>query len=79
MFLYKLSANQGTCENLIDSHAWLQSSHACKCMVVELTYLHVVVKCESLLCGQFKAHCIVKEDTFNLTVFGEVILVTRQY
>ena len=53
-----------TLANLIDSHASLQSSHSCKlntvAWVVELTYLHVVVKCESLLGGQGKARCTVK-------------------
>ena len=42
---------QSGCANLIDRHASLQSSHGCKlntdAWVVELTYLHVVVKCES--------------------------------
>ena len=51
------------CANLIDSHACLQSSHGCKlntvAWVVELKYLHVVVKCESLLGGHGKAHCTV--------------------
>ena len=41
-----------------------------------MTYLHIVVKCESLLCGQRKALCTVKEHTLNLTMSGEVILVT---
>ena len=39
--------------NLIDSHVSLHSSHRCKLntfeWVVEVTYLHVVIKCESLL------------------------------
>ena len=49
--------------NLIDSNASLQSSHGFKlntiAWVVELTYLHVVVKRESLLSGQSKAGCSV--------------------
>ena len=58
--------------NLIDSHASLQSSHSCKlntvACFVELTYLHVVVKCESLLGGHGKARCTVKllSDKLNL-------------
>ena len=49
--------------NLIDSHASLQSSHSCKlntvAWVVVLTYLHVFVKCESLLGGHGMARCTV--------------------
>ena len=49
--------------NLIDSNASLQSSHGFKlntiAWVVELTYLQVVVKRESLLGGQSKAGCSV--------------------
>ena len=49
---------------LIDSHASLQSSYGCNlntvAWVVELTYLHVIVKCESLLGGHGKARCTVK-------------------
>ena len=60
---YKLSANQGVRLNLIDSNASLQSSHGFKlntiAWVVELTYLHVVVKRESLLGGESKACCTV--------------------
>ena len=55
--------SQSGCENLIDSHARLQSSHGCKlntvAWVVKLTYLHVAVKCESLLGGHGKARCIL--------------------
>ena len=51
--LTKFFIRQSGCANLTDSHACLQSSHGCKlntvAWVVELTYLHVVVKCESLL------------------------------
>ena len=54
---------QSGCVNLIDNHASLQSSHSCKlnivAWVVELTYLHVIVKCESLLGGHGKARCTV--------------------
>ena len=50
---------QSGCANLIDSHPSLQSSHSCKlntvAWVVELTYLDVVVKCESLLGGHATA------------------------
>ena len=56
--------------NLIDSHASLQSSHSCKlntvARVVELTYLHGIVKCESLLDGQGKARCTVKATNNGL-------------
>ena len=55
--------------NLIDSHASLQSSHSCKlntvARVVELTYLHVIVKCESLLGGHGKVRCTVNEVSRN--------------
>ena len=54
---------QSGCVNLIDSHTSLQSSHSCKlntvAWVVELTYLDVIVKCESLLGGHGKARCTV--------------------
>ena len=49
---------QPGCANLIDSPAFLQSSYSCKLNtvagVIELTYLHLVVKCESLLGGHGK-------------------------
>ena len=49
--------------NLFDCHASLKSSHSCKlntvAWVVELAYLHVIVKCESLLGGHGKARCTV--------------------
>ena len=48
---------------MIDSHASLQSSYSCKLntveWVVELTYLQVIVKCESFLGGHGKARCNV--------------------
>ena len=48
--------------NLTDSHTSLQSSHSCKfktvAWVVELTYLHVIVKCESLLGGHCKTRVL---------------------
>ena len=48
---------------MIDSHTRLQSLHGCKlnavAWVVELTYLHIVVKCESLFGGHGKARCTV--------------------
>ena len=57
----------------------LQSSHSCKlntvAWVVELTYLHIVVKCESLLGGHGKACCtvdIIKVST--LSTKGNTIL-----
>lgn len=72
--IYKLSTNPAGCENLIDIHACSKSLHGRKlntvACVVELTYLHIVVKCESLLCGTAKQHIL------NVTVSGEVILVT---
>ena len=51
------------CGNLSESRASLQSSHGCKlntvAWLVELTYVHVVLKRESLLGGLGKArfHC----------------------
>ena len=49
--------------DLIDSHASLQRSNGCKlnnvAWDVELTYLHIVVKCESLLGGHGKEPCNV--------------------
>ena len=77
--------------NLIDSHFSLQSSHSCKlntvARVVELTYLHVIVKCESLLDGHGKARCTVKPAFQNLEGKGKkkicdhsgtVITITKQ-
>ena len=75
-----MNTNKSLCENFIDSHAYLQSSHGRKLKIVAwfvkfLTYVHVVAKCESLLCG-YGTSCTVKEHTFNLTVSGEVIVAT---
>ena len=57
--------------NLLDSHTSLQSSHSCKlntvAWVVELTYLHVVVKCESLLGGHGRARCTVMHRRYYLS------------
>lgn len=77
---FKLITNQSVCENLSDSHAYLQSSHGRKLNIVArvvkfLTYVQVVAKCESLLCG-YGTSCTVKEHTFNLTVSGEVKVAT---
>lgn len=51
---------QSGCVNLIDSHASLRSSQRYKlntvAWVVELTNLHVFVRCESLLRGHEEAH-----------------------
>ena len=62
---------QSECVNFTDSHASLQRSHSCKlhtvARVVELTYLHVIVKCKSLLGGHGKARCTVNGD--HLYVF----------
>ena len=59
--------------NLIDSHPSLHSFHGCKlntvAWVVELTYLHVVVKCESLLGGHGKARRTVKGQLIWLRLF----------
>ena len=50
-----------------DSHSSLKSSHSCKlntvASVAELTYLHVVFKCESLLGDLDKAPCTVTMST----------------
>ena len=58
--------------NLIDSHASLQSSHSCKlntvAWVVELTYLQVVLKCESLMGGHGKERCTVNRAVYNWKV-----------
>ena len=43
--------------------------------VIDLAYLYVVVKCESLLQGHGKTIFTVKERTFNLTVLGRVMLL----
>ena len=61
--------HQSRCVNLIDSHVSLQSSHSCKlntiARVVELTCLHVIVKCESLLGGHGKARCTVTQVSWS--------------
>lgn len=58
-----------SCANLIDSHACLQSSHGSKlntvAWIVELTHLHVVVKCENLSSVHDKTHCIVSFPVFR--------------
>ena len=49
--------------NLIDSDASLHSLNATPVAeVVELTFLHAVVKCESLLAGHGKAPCSVTQS-----------------
>ena len=52
----------------------MQSSHSYKlntvAWVVELTYLHVIVKCESLLGGHGKARCTVTSSTRLLQFLG---------
>ena len=52
--------HQSGCENLILSYACLQSLNGCRlntiALVVELTYLHVVVKGESFLGGATVRH-----------------------
>ena len=58
---------------MIDSHASLQSSDGCKldamARIVELTYLNVVIKCESLRGGHGKAR-----KTVNLGFLFKLIL-----
>ena len=44
--------------------------------VVELTYLNVVIKCETFLGGHKKARCTILERTLNLTLSGKVMLLT---
>ena len=48
IFFYTWIIRQSGSENSIDSHAWLQTSHSSKlktvAWVVELIYLHIVVK-----------------------------------
>ena len=55
----------------------MQSSHSCKlnpvAWVVELTNLHVVVKCESSLGGHVKARCTVK-SSLTLNHYSAMIL-----
>ena len=67
------------CANLVESRASLQSSHGCKlntaAWLVELTYVHVVLKRESLLGGLGRARFTVEEHTLNLAESGQVILV----
>ena len=56
-----------------DRHACLQGSHGSKqrsklntaAWIVELAYLHVVVKCESLWSGYDKTHCTVSFPVFR--------------
>ena len=66
--------------NLIDSHASLQSLYSCKlntvARVVELTYLHVIVKCKSLLGGHGKGRCTVKYISTHFYTFH---CVTKSY
>ena len=59
-----------TLQSFLKLHASLQSSHVGKlntvAWVVELTYLHLVVKFESLLGGHGKARCtIIREVSFK--------------
>ena len=62
---------QSGCANLIDSHASLQRLHGCTlnivAWVVELTYLHVVLKCESLLGGHGQVALHRLNQTNNIT------------
>ena len=55
---------QSECANLNDSRASRETSYCCKlntvAWVVELTYLHVVVTCESLSDGNGKVRCTVR-------------------
>ena len=64
---------------MIDSHASLQSWHSCKlntvAWAVELTYLHVIVKCESLLGGHGKARC--KALANYLGILLEMVMAKR--
>ena len=52
LFFYKF-IRHSRCANLIESHAFLQSSHGCKLKTVawfvELTYVHVVFICEEFV------------------------------
>ena len=63
---------QSGCANLIDSHVSLQSLNGCNwntvAWVVELTFLHAIVKCESLLAGHGKVCCIVSQSEMFLIV-----------
>ena len=65
----------------------MQSSHGCKlnkvAWVVKLTYLHVVVKCESSLGGYSKARCTVKspfrgqKTGYHTAFFMHLLFVTE--
>ena len=64
--------HQSGCANLIDSHVSLQSLNGCNwntvAWVVELTSLHAIVKCESLLAGHGKVCCTVTQSQMFLIV-----------
>ena len=61
---------QPGCANLIDSHVSLQSLNGCNwntvAWVVELTSLHAIVKCESLLASHGKVCFIVSQSKMFL-------------
>ena len=69
---------QSGCVNLMHSHASLQSSHSYKlntvAWVLELTYLHVIVKCESLLGGHGKARCTVMPYELKNMILRKTLL-----
>lgn len=69
---------------MIDSHASLQSSNGCKlnamARVVELTYLNVVIKCESLWGGHGKARKTVNLGfLFKLLLSPHTTIVSLTY
>ena len=70
---------QPGCAELIESHASLQRLRGRKlnivAIVVELTYLNVVIKFDSLLGGHRKARDTMLECTLNLTLSGKVMLL----
>ena len=65
------------CANLIDSHVSLQSLNGCNwntvAWVVELTSLHAIVKCESLLADQGKVCFIVSQSKMFVIVIVMVL------
>ena len=69
--------------NLIDSNASLQSSHGFKlntvAWVVELTYLHEVVKRESLLGGQSKVTMVSANKASRNSGLWPVSLKSRKF
>ena len=73
-FFFLQIIRQSGCENLIDSHACLQSSQGCKLntvtWVVELTYLHIVV--------DVKVRRVATVKRFNSTTTTPYSFIVRE-